>query len=53
MLTLITLPDNVATGTLNIAGGLLTDFSPLWMMILGVLIFVAILVMLIRAFSHH
>lgn len=41
-----------ATTTLNYAGGLFSDFSPLTYMIVGVLIFGSLLTILIVSFRH-
>lgn len=50
--TFITLPDNVASSTLAISGGLMSDLSPIWLTILGVLLFGTLIVFLIRSFHH-
>lgn len=49
----INLPDNIATSTLAITGGLMSDLSPIWLLILGVLLFGTILYFLISSFRHH
>lgn len=51
--TFITLPDNIATSTLNISGGLISDLSPVWMMIVGVLVAVVVVTIIISALHPH
>lgn len=51
--TFIQLPDNIATSTLGIAGGLMSDLSQIWILILGVLLFGIIIYFLISSFHKH
>lgn len=51
--TFIDLPSNVATSTLSIAGGLMSDLSSVWTMILAVLLFGIIIYFLISSFHKH
>lgn len=51
--TFITLPSNVATSTLQIAGDLMSDLSSVWTMILGVLLFGIIIYFIISSFHKH
>lgn len=49
----INLPSDVATSTLGTAGGLVSDFSPIWTMILGVLLFGILIAFLVGVFTRH
>lgn len=51
--TFIDLPDDVATSTLQISGGLISDLSPVWKVILAVILFGVVLAFLIGSFRHH
>lgn len=51
--TFITLPDNVATSTFAISSGLISDLSPVWTIVLGVILFGLLLAFLIGSFRHH
>lgn len=52
--TFITMPSDLATSTLAISGGLVSDTSPAWLLILGVLLFTLIIAALLGVFrSHH
>jgi hypothetical protein len=52
MLTFITLPNDFASSTLGVAGGLISDLSPYLTLILGVLLTVTIVAVLIRVLLH-
>jgi len=51
--TFIDVPSNFATSTLQIAGGLFSDFQVPIYLFLGVILFGVLVAFLIGAFRHH
>lgn len=47
--TFIDLPSDLATSTLSTSGTLISDLSPYWMLIVGVLLAVLVVTFLVRA----
>lgn len=53
MLTIITLPADFASSTLDITSAVATDFTGLFQLVVGVMLAVIVLVLLVRVFLHH
>jgi len=51
--TFIELPDDIASSTLHVSGGLVSDLSPVWTMVVGVILAVLVVGALVSLLRHH
>lgn len=53
MYVFFTLPNDFASSTLNVSGGMITDLSPLLTLVIGVLLAVTVTAVLIKVLVKH